>query len=865
MSDDSNQEFQTGYGDPIESIRSQSRRSILKSIGVSAGIAGTGLLSSAAPAAASSESSRTPPQPGPAVLYDVPASAPQLENAGGWEADPLLVSGASAYVDGEFLYQDFVYDDHGANTTNLPIPPNPEPGGEIQSELLPSGLADGLPELESVGDLIGMAYGAPTGDMVYPTDESTYRDNAADLLEFRAQPIHEEGKITYRITLNTMTEAGVAGAAIGINTGGFDSDTNGHGESKSNTLLLDAIGDVTDLTDRLGLDTTDSEGNEWGYGLGSLGVDPDHVLVTWGKGAELDGSSEGVDVSVSERRNQVDVTVPLAPGEATWRHYLVVGLFDEDTKEFTRVQETPDETHPGGAHLGDPPPVFNVGFRSNDQEPMGAPNIEPGELSEELEDTISNVGSRGLGFGHWREHAQAMALAARDISPFFADIDFGKLRAGTTERHIPETGYINRLYASRHDFEGADVDLTPGEGIDGSANAITGRIQPYAVYVPESYASDEPTPFLLNLHSLASSYNEYAVLMPDLLEQLGEQRDSIVVMPEGRGGEGWWRDEAELDVFEAWADAAARYNIDFDRAFITGYSMGGYGTYKLASQYPDLFVKGFSVVGPPDEKALAGTLGEEFGTVHNAERITDNLRNIPIRLWNGANDELVPVTGVIRYEQQLRDHGYRHELDVFPGYDHFAFALLDEWGPAREFLNSENGNTTTPTPTPTSTSTFTSTSTSTEHPPQVTYRAVPAMDNETLGLVHDGAYWVSDIDVADGTDSGLVDVRSLAFDKAPPGDDDYRGFGDEPTPHTKRGTRWKKRAIGPSPKNALDITLETVENVTIWVEAAAIDPEKPITLSVESNTAATITLAAADDSVELRVPTGHSERVVKVY
>lgn len=851
MSDDSNRGFQNVYGDPIGSIRRQSRRSILKSIGVSAGIAGTGVLSSATPTRAAS--SRAPPQPGPEVLYDSPASAPQLENGEGWDADPLLVSGTTAYVDGEFLYQDFVYDDYGANTTNLPLPPNPEPGGEIQSELLPSGIADGLPELESVGDLIGMAYGAPTGDMVYPSDGSTHRDNAADLLEFRARPTHEEGKITYRITFNTMTEAGVAGAAIGIDTGSFDSDTDSPGdESENNTLLLDAVGDVTDITERIGLDTNGSAGSEWGYGLGSLGVDPDHVLVTWGNGAELDGSSEGVDVSISERRNQIDVTVPLAPGEETWRHYLVVGLFDEDKTEFTQVQKTPDETHPGGAHLTNPPPVFNVGFRSNEQEPMGAPNIEPGDLSEELEDTISNIGSRGLGFGHWREHAQAMALAARDISPFFADIDFGKLRTGATERHVPETGYINRLYASRHDFEDADVDFTPGEGIDGSANTITGRIQPYAVYIPESYSSDKPTPFLLNLHSLASSYNEYAVLMPDLLEQLGEQRDSIVLMPEGRGGEGWWRNEAELDVFEAWADAAARYNIDFDRAFITGYSMGGYGTYKLASQYPDLFVKGFSVVGPPDEKAVAGTLGEEFGTIHNVKRITDNLRNIPIRLWNGANDELVPVTGVIRYEQQLRDHGYRHELDVFPGYDHFAFALLDEWGPAREFLGNDTGNA-TPTIT-----------TTTHVPPQVTYRAVSAMDNETLGLVHDGAYWVSDIDVADGTDSGLVDVRSLAFDKAPPGDDDYRGFGNEPTPHTKRGTRWKKRAIGPSPKNALDITLETVESVTIWVEEAAIDPEKPITLSVESNTAATITLAAADDSVELHVPSGSSERVVKV-
>ena len=42
------------------------------------------------------------------------ADAPQLQNAGVWQAPPILVSGASAYRDGEFLYQDFLYDDNGA-------------------------------------------------------------------------------------------------------------------------------------------------------------------------------------------------------------------------------------------------------------------------------------------------------------------------------------------------------------------------------------------------------------------------------------------------------------------------------------------------------------------------------------------------------------------------------------------------------------------------------------------------------------------------------------------------------------------------------------------------------------------------------
>ena len=51
-------------------------------------------------------------RPGPDLLYADAPPAPQLSNAGPWTAPPILVSGATAYREGEFLYQDFLYDDH---------------------------------------------------------------------------------------------------------------------------------------------------------------------------------------------------------------------------------------------------------------------------------------------------------------------------------------------------------------------------------------------------------------------------------------------------------------------------------------------------------------------------------------------------------------------------------------------------------------------------------------------------------------------------------------------------------------------------------------------------------------------------------
>src|SRR5207244_3664199 len=78
------------------------------------------------------------PRPGPDLLYEPLADAPQLQNAGAWSAPPILVSGASAYRDGEFLYQDYLYDDAARSAprsrtiraspgTASRVPPEPTP------------------------------------------------------------------------------------------------------------------------------------------------------------------------------------------------------------------------------------------------------------------------------------------------------------------------------------------------------------------------------------------------------------------------------------------------------------------------------------------------------------------------------------------------------------------------------------------------------------------------------------------------------------------------------------------------------------------------------------------------------------------
>ncbi|TMK16239.1 MAG: hypothetical protein E6G68_10080, partial [Actinobacteria bacterium] len=327
-----------------------------------------------------------------------------------------------------------VYDDYGANTTAGPLPPDPVPHAQ------------------------DVTFGGQTGDVVYPTNAARYAFDAADLLEFRARAVGST--IRYRVTLNTMIDPAAAAVAIGI-------------------------------------DRVPGGRSDWGYGIGSLGnLGLDDVIVASGDGAHSTDVA-GATATANAATNQIEVTVPLSPGTATWRHYLVVGLWDGS--RFKQILDQPTADTPGGAHGTDAPPVFNAGFRFNEP-------VIRSDIRGIVKYSTQTNGVRTNGAGSWREHAQALALAARDISAFHADIDFAKIVAGVDdESGVPKTGAIVRLYASH---------LNLGEGAQPSRPMLLGAIQPYVVYVPRSYRAGQAAPLMLELHSLGAGYNQYATFSP---------------------------------------------------------------------------------------------------------------------------------------------------------------------------------------------------------------------------------------------------------------------------------------------------------------------------------------------------------------
>ena len=118
-----------------------------------------------------------------------------------------------------------------------------------------------------------------------------------------------------------------------------------------------------------------------------------------------------------------------------------------------------------------------------------------------------------------------------------------------------------------------------------------------------------------------------------------------------------------------WTDIARHYQLNPDITDITGYSMGGGGTYRLGSQWPDLWGRAFPIVGPPSS---AGSFA--------------NFRNIPVMAWYGQNDELVGPELSEQAFLNAEQAGIRYDQWVFTPAGHVTEGNNDEYAPAAAFF-----------------------------------------------------------------------------------------------------------------------------------------------------------------------------------
>jgi|GEM_PF-599581 len=191
-------------------------------------------------------------------------------------------------------------------------------------------------------------------------------------------------------------------------------------------------------------------------------------------------------------------------------------------------------------------------------------------------------------------------------------------------------------------------------------SAVDGSVQPYSLYVPEGYDPGRRYGLVLALHGASGNDWDMAASVAG-----GKPQDMLVAAPYGRGDLGWTA-TGELDAMDVLDLTLAGYSIDPDRVYLTGRSMGGFGTWRLGQ----LYARRFAAIAP-----FAGWIGADC---------LEDLVNTPVLVVHGEDDQTVSIADDRAAVELLEDLGAKVRFDALPGVGHDAFeAWTKEEGPNR--------------------------------------------------------------------------------------------------------------------------------------------------------------------------------------
>ena len=249
------------------------------------------------------------------------------------------------------------------------------------------------------------------------------------------------------------------------------------------------------------------------------------------------------------------------------------------TGGWLRPQQTADATHPGGASVLDltPSGIFNQAFRFDEFSPLLTTRDRPPDSQQVGRDPQQDAGDL---------RARHRLRGARRAGAI--ELDGARDRAGRSASSR----------AASSSAKAATPVTTLGVVQRSRSRSTSGQLQQYALYVPTTYVAGHAS------RPRACSCTRSASTTGSTTAQRSCSRSARRAAPssrrsESRGSNGWYQHRGEYDVFEMWNDVAARFDLDPDRTVVSGYSMGGYATYRLPTLYPGLVAKAFSQVGPP--------------------------------------------------------------------------------------------------------------------------------------------------------------------------------------------------------------------------------------------------------------------------
>lgn len=224
---------------------------------------------------------------------------------------------------------------------------------------------------------------------------------------------------------------------------------------------------------------------------------------------------------------------------------------------------------------------------------------------------------------------------------------------------------------------------------------LAGTRYPYMVYVPSGYDTAAPLPVILFLHGSGERGTDglraTQIGVGAAIRARPERVPALVVFPQVPPG-GRWLDAPADAAMAALDRTLAEFGGDPRRVYLTGISMGGYGAYHLALAHRERFAALVVVCGgllphrmttavrqSPLTQSLTQPLTQP--DAGDAYAITARaLRGLPLWLFHGADDRVIPVEESRRMFAELRRAGADVRYTEYAGVGHNAWdaAYADE-------------------------------------------------------------------------------------------------------------------------------------------------------------------------------------------
>jgi predicted peptidase len=176
----------------------------------------------------------------------------------------------------------------------------------------------------------------------------------------------------------------------------------------------------------------------------------------------------------------------------------------------------------------------------------------------------------------------------------------------------------------------------------------------YAIYIPGNYSPATPVPLILALHfgvgggdASGAGGQVVQILIGPALAELG----AIIVAPDSVRGN-WSTPENEKAVNALLDMVLAHYAIDEKKLAVTGYSMGGAGSWHFAEKFPERFSAAIPVAGRPPAAASGWRL--PVLAIHSRDDQVVPFDPTEARIAElqkaGVNAKLIAVSGITHYQ-----------------------------------------------------------------------------------------------------------------------------------------------------------------------------------------------------------------------